>query len=66
MLRKTRDTIKERGSIVNEITTRGNFIKKIRDSLNISQNNKYLLEVVSLKDSKTADSIVVELNITKL
>ena len=66
MLRKTRDKIKARGSIVNEITTRGNFIKKIRDSLNINQNNKYLLEVVSLKDSKTADSIVVELNITQL
>ena len=66
LLRKTRDKIKAKGSIVNEINTRGNFIKKIRDSLNISQNNKYLLEVVSLKDSKTADSIVVELNITKL
>ncbi len=66
LLRKTRDKIKAKGSIVNEINTRGNFIKKIRDSLNINQNNKYLLEVVSLKDSKTADSIVVELNITKL
>ena len=66
LLRKTRDKIKARGSIVNEITTRGNFIKKIRDSLNINQNNKYLLEVVSLRDSKTADSIIVELNITKL
>ena len=66
LLRKTRDIIKARGSIVNEINTRGNFIKKIRDSLNINQNNKYLLEVVSLKDSKTADSIVVELNISKL
>ena len=66
LLRKTRDKIKARGSIVNEITTRGNFIKKIRDTLNINQNNKYLLEVVSLRDSKTADSIIVELNITKL
>ena len=58
LLRKTRDKIKVRGSIVNEITTKGNFIK-ITDSLNINQNNKYLLEVVSLRDSKTADSIVV-------
>ncbi len=66
LLRKTRDKIKLRGSIVNEITTRGNFIKKIRDSLNINQNKKYLLEVVSLKDSKTSDQIIVELNITKL
>ena len=66
LLRKTRDKIKLRGSIVNEITTREDFIKKIRDSLNKSQNNEYLLEVLSLKDSKTADPIMVELNISKL
>ena len=66
LLRKTTDKIKLRGSIVSEISTRGNFIKKIRDSLIINQNNKYLLEVVSLKDSKTADPIIVELNISKL
>jgi len=66
LLRKTRDKIKKRGSIVNEINTRGDFIKKIRDLLKITQNNKYLLEVVSLKDSKTAEPIIVELNISKL
>ena len=66
LLRKTRDKIKSRGSIVNEITTRGDFIKKIRDSIKINQNSKYRLEVVSLKDSKTADPIIVELNIFKL
>ena len=66
LLRKTRDKLKSRGSIVKEITTRGDFIKKIRDSLNTNQNNKYRLEVVSLKDSKTADPIIVELNIIKL
>ena len=66
LMRKTRDKIKLRGSIVNEINTRGDFIKKIRDSLRINQNNKYLLEVISLKDSQTVDPIVVELNITKL
>ena len=66
LLRKTRDEIKLRGSIVNEITTRGDFIKKIRDTLKINQNNKYRLEVVSLKDSKTADPIIVDLNISQL
>ena len=66
LLRKTRDKIKLKGSIVNEITTRGDFVKKIRDALNINKSDKYLLEVVSLKDSKTAESIIVELNITKL
>ena len=66
LMRKTRDKIKLKGSIVNEITTRGDFIKEIRDSLKINQNNEYLLEVISLKDSKTADPIIVELNITRL
>ena len=66
LLRKTRDEIKSRGSIVNEITTRGDFIKKIRDSLEINQDNKYLIEVLSLKESKTAEPIIVDLKITKL
>ena len=66
LLRKTKETIKLRGSIVNEISTKEDFIKKIRDSVKINQDIKYLLEVVSLKDSKTADTIIVELNITKL
>ena len=63
MLRKTRDKIKSRGSIVNEITTKGDFIKKISDSLKTNQNSKYRLEVVSLKESKTADPIIVDLKI---
>ena len=66
LLRKTRDEIKLRGSIVNEINTRGDFIKKITNSLKIDSNIKYRLEVVSLKDSKKADPIIVELNISKL
>ena len=66
LLRKTRDKIKFRGSIVNEITTREDLVKKIRDSLEKSQNNEYLLEVVSLKDSRTVDPIIIELNISKL
>ena len=66
LLRKTRDEIKLRGSIVNEITTKGDFIKKIRDSLDVNKNYKYRLEFISLRDSKTADPIIVELKITKL
>ena len=66
LLKKTRDKIKSRGSIANEITTKGDFIKKIGDYLKINQNNKYLLEVVSLRDSKTAEAIIVELNVTGL
>ena len=66
LLKKTRDKIMSRGSIVKEITTKGNFIKKIRDSIDLNLNNKYLIEVVSLKDSKTAEAIIVELNVTQL
>ena len=66
LLRRTRDKIKSRGSIVNEITTKGDFIKKIRDSVKTNQDKKYLLEFVSYRDSKTADAIIVELNITEL
>ncbi len=66
LLKKTRDKIKLRGSIVNEITTKGDFIKKIRDSIEVNLKNKYLIEVVSLKDSKTAESIIVELNVTRI
>ena len=66
LLKKTRNKIKSRGSIVKEITTKGNFIKKIRDSIDVNLNNKYLIEVVSLKNSKTADQIIVELNITEI
>jgi uncharacterized protein (DUF3084 family) len=66
LLRKTRDIIRLRGSIVNEITTRGDFVKKITDILKMNQKIKYRLEVVSTKDSKTSEPIVVDLNITKL
>ena len=66
LLKKTRDKIKLRGSIVNEITTKGDFIKKIRDSIYGNLKNKYLIEVVSLKDSKTAEAIIVGFNVTQL
>ncbi len=66
LLRETRDEIKSKGSQVSEIKTRGNFVKKIRDFLEDNQNIKFKLEVVSLRDSKTAEPIVVEINIFKL
>ncbi len=66
LLRETRDEIKSRGSQVSEINTRGNFVKKIRDFLEGNQNIKFKLEVVSLRDSKTAEPIVVEINIFKI
>ena len=66
LLRKTRDTIKLKGSQASEIKTNGNFVKKIRDFLQENQNIKFKLEVVSLRDSKTIEPIVVEINILKI
>ncbi|MBO8227547.1 DUF3084 domain-containing protein [Prochlorococcus marinus XMU1414] len=66
LLRETRDEIKSKGSQVSEIKTNGNFIKKIRDFLQENQNIKFKLEVVSLRDSKTLEPIVVEINILKI
>ena len=66
LLQETRDEIKSKGSQVSEIKTRGNFVKKISDFLKDNQNIKFKLEVVSLRDSKTAEPIVVEINISKL
>ncbi len=66
LLRETLDEIKLKGSQVNEINTSGNFIKKIKDFLQENQNIKFKLEVVSLRDSKTIEPIVVEINIFKI
>jgi len=66
LLRETRDEIKLRGSQVSEINTRGNFVKKVRDFLKENQNIKFKLEVVSLRDSKTVEPIVVEINILRM
>ena len=60
------DEIKLKGSQANEIKTSGNFVKKISDFLKDNQNIKFKLEVVSLRDSKTAEPIVVEINILKI
>jgi len=66
LLRETRDEIKSKGSQVVEINTNGNFVKKIRDFLQENQNINFMLEVVSLRDSKTVEPIVVEINIVKI
>ena len=66
LLRETRDEIKSKGSQVVEINTNGNFVKKIRDFLQENQNTNFMLEVVSLRDSKTIEPIVVEINIVKI
>jgi len=58
--------MKSKGSQVGEINTNGNFVKKIRDFLQENQNINFMLEIVSLRDSKTLEPIVVEINIVKI
>ena len=66
LLRETTEEIKLKGSQVSEINTNGNFVRKIKDFLQENQNIKFKLEVVSLRDSKTVEPIVVEINILKI
>jgi len=66
LISQTRKISKLKGSLANEISTRGDFMKQLRDSLKSNQNFNFQLEVVSLRDSKIAEPIVVELNIQKL
>jgi len=66
LLKETRDELKLKGSQVGEINTNGNFVKKIRDFLQENQNINFMLEIVSLRDSKTLEPIVVEINIVKI
>ena len=66
LISQTKNKAKLKGSIVNEITTRGDFMKQLRYSLKSNQNIKFQLEVVSLRDSKIAEPIVVGLNIKEL
>ena len=56
--------IKRRGSLINEIKLRGDSIKELRDFLKKNDKTDFELEVVSLINSKTAQPVVVELNIS--
>ena len=55
--------VKRRGSLVNEIKLRGDSIKEFRDFLNKNDKDNFELEAVSLRNSKTAQPVIVELNI---
>ena len=55
--------IKRRGSLVNEIKLRGDSIKELRDFLNKNDKTNFELEVVSMINSKTAQPVMVELNV---
>jgi len=58
--------MKRRGSLTKEIKLRGDSVKKLKDFVNKNQKINFELEVVSLRNSKTAQAVVVELNINYL
>ena len=58
--------IKRRGSLINEIKLRSDSVKDVRDFLNKNKNNNFELEAVSLRNSKTAQPVIVELKINYL
>ena len=55
--------IKRRGSLTNEIKLRSDSVKELRNFLNKNDKSSFELEAVSLVNSKTAQPVVVELNI---
>ena len=63
LLSSSLSEIKRRGSLTNEIKLRSDSIKELRNFLNKNDKNTFELEAVSLINSKTAQPVVVSLNI---
>ena len=58
--------MKRRGSLINEIKLKGDSVVKVRNFINKNNQKNFELEAVSLRNSKTAQAIIVELNINEL
>ena len=57
---------KRRGSLVNEIKLKSDSVKKLQVFIGKNKGFDFEFEVVSLRDSKTAQPIIVELKVSKL
>ena len=57
---------KRRGSLVNEIKLKSDSVKKLQVFVEKNKGFDFEFEVVSLRDSKTAQPIIVELKVSKL
>ncbi len=55
--------VKRRGSLTNEIKLRSDSVQELRDFLNKKDKTNFELEAVSLMNSRTAQPVIVELNI---
>ena len=57
---------KRRGSLINEIKLKSDSVKKLKVFIEKNKAFDFEFEVVSLRDSKTAQPIIVELKVSKL
>jgi len=57
---------KRRGSLINEINLKSDSVKKLQVFMKNNKGFDFEFEVVSLRDSKTAQPIIVELKVSKL
>ena len=57
---------KRRGSLINEINLKSDSVKKLQVFIEKNKGFDFEFEVVSLRDSKTAQPIIVELKVSKL
>ncbi len=55
--------MKRRGSLINEIKLSSSSIKELRDFLNKNNKKNFEVEAVSIRNSKTLQPVIVELNI---
>jgi len=55
--------MKRRGSLTKEIKLRSESLEEVRDFLKENKKTNFELEAVSLRNSKTAQTVIVELNI---
>ena len=55
--------VKRRGSLTNEIKLRSDSVKELRDFLNKDDKTNFELEAVSMSNSRTAQPVIIELNI---
>ena len=58
--------VKRRGSLINEIKLKSDSVKKLQIFIEKNKGFDFEFEVVSLRDSKTAQLIIVELKVSKL
>tara|TARA_A100001035_G_C27781564_1_gene502033 strand:+ start:773 stop:1744 length:972 start_codon:yes stop_codon:yes gene_type:complete len=58
--------MKRRGSLANEIKLKSDSIKELREFFNKNDKTNFELEAISLRNSKTAQPVIVELNINYL